>query len=101
MGCPRVSDEVIRAKLRTASFSVLDKKVRLAFIEHDSVPVYLVQNTSTLEFGRQSGVGCEHKIEVHQIAGMFRTVFSMEPARPERVRFDVSKNVSLHWTERC
>jgi hypothetical protein len=41
--------------------------VSLAFIEHESVPVYLVQNAAVLVFGRESGIGGEDNVEVFQI----------------------------------
>jgi len=42
-------------------------EVCLAFIEHDSVPVCLVQNTPVLVLSRQSGIGGKHNVEAVQI----------------------------------
>lgn len=54
----------IMAKGQKASLSVSDVGFNLAFIEHNSVPAYLVQNASVIAPGSQSGVGREHDVKV-------------------------------------
>ncbi len=95
MGCPLWLATISVRGLEDL-FSDLDVEAKLAFIEHNSVLVYLVQETSVTGPGGQSGVCCEHNVEVLQIAGVLWTVSAVEPARPERVGFDVPANISLY-----
>lgn len=63
---------------------------KLAFVEHDSVPFHLVQNTSGFEIRRENCKCCEDHVEVSQAAWRRWARLAVKSARLEGVHFDMS-----------